>query len=311
MTTETMEKTETTSETKTEAKTEARSEPVKETKTETKTESTSDYDWRGAIAGEDKKLAKQLERFTDLPTFGKSWVDAQTIVRDGKRVVIPGADSSDEDRSAYAKARGIPETPDKYKITAKAPEGYEVTEADKTRLAAITERFHKRGGIYADPDVVNAIHEAYYAEQEEAQAMAQATAIRQRELTQAQIAKLWPGQEGKRNIAFAQAAAEKYFGKAWDDIKDMQFVDGSLLGDNFEVLQALAKVGRDHVEDPVFLEAGRNGADPGKTIDSEIQSIMELRSKDRAKYNSREVQGRLAELYTAKARHEERSQPAQ
>jgi hypothetical protein len=270
-----------------------------------------DYDWRGAIAGDDKKLGKRLERFTDLNAFGKSYFEADAKLNDGRRLIIPGADATDEDRAAYSKARGIPDDPKKYEIKAKPPEGYEVTEADKTRLEAITARLHKRGGIHADPEVVNAVHELYYAEQEEAAAFAEATAIRQRELTQGQIAKLWPGAEGKRNISFAQAAAEHYFGKAWSEIKDMQFADGSLLGDNFTFLQALAKVGRDHVEDPIFLEAGRNGADAAKTIDTEIQSIMELRSKDRAQYNSRETQSRLAELYTAKARHEERGQPAQ
>jgi hypothetical protein len=269
---------------------------------------TDDFDWRGAIAGEDKKLAKQLERFTDLPTFGKSFFEAQTMLRDGRRVVIPGAEATDEDHASYAKARGIPDDPKKYEIKAKPPEGYEVTEADKTRLEALTARFHKRGGILADPEVVNAIHEAYYVEQEEAAAFAEAAAIRQRELTKGQIEKIWPGNEGKRNIAFAQAAAEHYFGKAWSEIKDMQFADGSLLGDNFTVLQALAKVGRDHMEDPIFLEAGRNGADPAESLQQEKQSLLALRGKNLAEYNSPKTQKRLAEIYDALARHEERAQ---
>lgn len=297
--------------TTTEATTTASTTEPKPAKTETtttaSTESASDYDWRGAIAGEDKKLAKRLERFTDLNAFGKSYFEADARLNSGKLLQIPGDDASDEERGAWAKARKIPETHDKYEIKAKPPEGYEVTEADKTRLDALTKRFHARGGIYADPSVVSAIHEAYYAEQEEAQAIAQATALRQAELTKAQIAKLWPGAEGQRNVNFAKSAAEAFFGKTWEDLKDLQFTDGSLLGDNFEFIQAFAKIGRLTMEDPVFTEAGKNGGDPVKTLDTELSEIMALRTSNRAKYNSREVQTRLAEIYTAKERHAERS----
>jgi hypothetical protein len=88
----------------------------------------------------------------------------------------------------------------------------------------------------------------------------------------------------------------------------MQFVDGSLLGDNMDFLQAFAKVGRLTMEDPIFLEAGRNGADPGKALTQEKADLLALRVTNRAKYNSPEVQNRLAEIYSAEERHKERAQ---
>ncbi len=297
----------------TDTKTDTKSTDTKQTKSAdtTDTTTTSDYDWRGKLAGEDKKFRKDLDRYTDEPAFAKAFQENRAKATDPRRLMIPGADATDDDRTAYAKARGIPDDPKKYEIKVKPPEGYEVTESDKSRLDALTARLHKRGGIHADPEVVNAVHELYYAEQEEAQAIAQATATRQAELTKTQLAKLWPGAENKRNMAFAQSAAEHFFGKEWTEIKDMQFVDGSLLGDNALFIQAMAKVGRLTMEDPVFTEAGRNGADPGKTLAAEKEQIMALRSTDRAKYNSREVQTRLAEIYDAEARHAERGQSAQ
>jgi len=270
-----------------------------------------DYDWRGKLAGDDAKFRKELDRFTDEPSFANAYKEVRSKATDPRRLMIPGEDASDEDRAAYAKARKIPDDPKKYEIKAKPPEGYEVTEADKTRLEAITARLHKRGGIHADPEVVNAVHELYYAEQEEAAAFAEATAIRQRELTQGQIAKLWPGAEGKRNIAFAQAAAEHYFGEAWADIKDMQFADGSLFGDNFKVLQALAKVGRDHVEDPIFLEAGRNGSDPANNLEQRKMNILSMKYSDPKKFAElTKPGGELEQIYAALERHNERGQAA-
>jgi hypothetical protein len=268
----------------------------------------SNYDWRGKLAGEDKKFRKLLDRYTDEPSFGKAFQEANTRASDPRRLMIPGEDATDEDRAAFAKARGIPDDPKKYEIKAKPPEGYEVTESDKARLEALTSLFHKKGGILADPAVVNAVHEAYYREQEEAAAYAQATAARQAELTNLQLGKLWPGAEKNRNLSFAKAAASHFFGAEWDELKDMQFADGSLLGDNLQFIKAFAKIGRLTMEDPIFLEAGRNGADPSKTLLDKKAAIMRLRSSDPKAYaEAARDGGELDQINEAIARHEERA----
>lgn len=314
MTTETAETTTTT------ATTETTTAPAKETKpatttteskpakTETVTTSTTESDWRVKMAGDDKKFLKELERYTDEPSFAKAFQEARARATDPRRLMIPGDDASDEDKAAYAKARGIPDDPKKYEIKVKPPEGYEPTETDKARLDDITAHLHKMGGMYADPAVVNAAHALYYREQEVAVAYAEATAQRQAELTNEALSKLWPGPEKKRNLTFAESAAAHYFGKEWSEIKDMQFADGSLLGDNLQFVKAMARIGRETMEDPIFLEAGRNGADPMKSLTAEKSELLALRSTNRAKYNSPEVQRRLQEIYAAEERHKERAQ---
>lgn len=270
-------------------------------------DTSSDYDWRGKLAGEDAKFRKELDRFTDEGSFAKAYKEVRSKATDPRRVSIPGDDATDEDRAAYAKARGIPETPDKYEIKTKPPQGYEPNDTDKERLSDITAFLHSKGGVYADPAVINAAHELYYREAETAVAYALATAARQAEVTNEMLGKLWPGPEKARNIGFAKAAAANYFGKEWSDIADMQFADGSLLGDNVQFIKAMARIGRETMEDPIFLEAGRNGADASKTIQSELDGLLALRATNRSKYNSPETQKRLAELYDAKQRHEDRS----
>ena len=267
----------------------------------------SDFDWRSTIAGEDKKLAKRLERFTDLNAFGKSYFEADAKLNSGKLVNIPGDDATDEDLASWNKARGIPETPDKYEIKVKPPEGLELSDSEKDRLAAITARLHKAGGLRADPSVVNLAHEIYYEERIEAEAQMEAAATIQKERSESALKKLWQGPEFKQNTLLADSAIKHFFGQEFSAIKDMQFLDGTRLGDHPEFVKAFAKIGRMTMEDPVFLEAGRNGSDPAKSLQSEKESILALRVKDRNKYNSPEVQRRLAEIYAAEDRHRERS----
>lgn len=305
--TTTTEATETTEATTT-ATTATTEKPAKAAKTEAATTSSAtDYDWRGVVSGGDPKVAKRLERITDLQQFGKSYFEAEAKLTSGKLVQIPGEDATDEDRAAWAKSRGIPESPDKYEIKVKPPEGLELTDGEKDRLKAITARLHAAGGVKADPEVVNLAHEIYYAERMEAESQLMATAHIQKEQTEAYLKKIWPGQELKRNVAFADQAISHYFKEDFAAIKDLQFADGTRLGDNLQFVQAMARIGRDTMEDPVFLEAGRNGADASKSLDKELEGIMSLRGSNRAKYNAPETQKRLAEIYAAKARHDERS----
>jgi len=265
-----------------------------------------DFDWRSTIAGEDKKLAKRLERFTDLNAFGKSYFEADAKLNSGKLVAIPSDEDPDEVKAAWNKSRGIPETPDKYEIKVKPPEGLELSDSEKDRLAAITARLHKAGGLRADPSVVNLAHEIYYEERIEAEAQMEAAATIQKERAESALKKLWQGPEFKQNTTLADAAIKHFFGQEFSAIKDMQFVDGTRLGDHPEFVKAFAKIGRMTMEDPVFLEAGRNGSDPAKSLAKEKEEIMSLRSTNRAKYNSPETQRRLAEIYAAEARHAER-----
>lgn len=268
----------------------------------------SDYDWRGAIAGEDKKIAKRLERFDSLSTLGKSYFELDAKLNSGKMLAMPGEDATDEDRASFNKALGIPEDPKKYEIKVKPPEGMELTPHDQARLDAITGALHKAGGFMAHPNVVNEAHRIFYAEREEAESQMIANATIAKEKTEAMLAKLWPGQEKKRNLMFAEQAIGHFFGKEFTEIRDMQFADGTRLGDSVEFIQAMAKVGRMTMEDPVFLEAGRNGVDPYKSLQQEKAELMSLRHSKPQEYGSQRVQTRLQEIYAALERHDGRAQ---
>lgn len=264
-----------------------------------------DYDWRAAIAGEDKKLAKRLDRFDALSTFGKSYFELDAKLNSGKMLPLPGEDATDEDRAAFSKALGIPDDPKKYEIKVKPPEGMELNDYDKQRLDAITASLHKAGGFMAHPNVVNEAHRIFYAEREEAEAQMEAAATIAKEKTEAMLSKVWPGQEKKRNLMFAEQAISHFFGKDFKDVAGMQFADGSRLGDNLQFIQAMAKIGRMTMEDPVFLEAGRNGTDAYKSLQQEKAEIMNLRHTNMAAYIAK--QPRLEEIYAALGRHDERA----
>lgn len=266
-----------------------------------------EFDWRGAIAGEDQKVAKRMERFTDLPAFGKSYFELDARLNSGKLIQIPDANASKEDLAAFAKMRGIPETPDKYQITVQPPKGMELSENDQTRLKAITARLHKAGGLKADPEIVNIAHEIFYEERIEAEAQMEAAAITAREKAEAYLAKRWPGGEMRRNLMIADQAIGEYFGKDFAEIKDMQMADGTRLGDHPEFIEAFAKIGRATLEDPAFLEAGKDGSDAYQSLSDEKAGLMKLRSANPKEYNSERVQNRLEEINIALNRHKERA----
>lgn len=271
-----------------------------------KTSETQQADWRDLVAGEDKKFRSALDRFTDPGAFGKSYQEAQKAISDGGRVRIPGADATDEDKAAYAKARGIPETPDKYDIKVKPPEGMQLSERDKDRLSQITANLHKMGGLAADPAVVGLAHQLFYAEREEYDAQALANAEIAKEKTESMLSKLW-GSEKARNVGFADAAIQQFFGKDWESMKDWRGADGVRLGDKLEFVKAFAAIGRVVSEDPVFLEAGRNGGDAARTLEAERAELLSLRATNPAKYNSAATQERLQQIYAAMERHNERT----
>jgi len=72
-------------------------------------------DWREQHLPEEMRGEASLKDIPDVPALAKSYIHAQGMVGADK-VVIPGADASDEERSAFFTKLGRPETEDKYEI---------------------------------------------------------------------------------------------------------------------------------------------------------------------------------------------------
>lgn len=263
-------------------------------------------DWRTTLAGEDADAKKLLERFTDGKAFVDSFKQKDAYINSGKKVTVPGENASAEEIAAWNNARGVPEKPTDYQITAKPPEGVEIDEGSKTMLSGITERLHKLG---AEPAVVNEAHAIVYEQLAQAQTQHETMLTQGPERAKAELGKVWKtAAELKENGAFAAAGVQQYLGPLDGErakaLLNIETTDGFFLGDHPAFAQLMAAVGRATAEDPLFLEA--NGGSSGNgTVEEQIAEIMNLRATDPKKYNAPETRARHEKLLAARARHKQ------
>ena len=81
------------------------------------------------------------KEFKDMEGFAKSYEDTKAALS-RRPAGIPDDNASPEDRAAFNKARGVPESADQYQLEA-LPEGYAATEQDTKIRAGIQDIFHK------------------------------------------------------------------------------------------------------------------------------------------------------------------------
>jgi hypothetical protein len=259
-------------------------------------------DWRSAWSEAlklDDKVRARLDRFNAPHDVFNSYLSLEQKLSDSRAVRVPGADATPEDIAAWNKARGVPDTPDGYKVEVAVPDGLTLQDGDKAFLKGMTERLHKAG---ADPRMVNEAHAIFYEQAAEAAAQRLATEQAAAERTEQVLQKEW-GRQYKENVAWAVAAA-KQFGLE-QTVEQVRLEDGTLLGDHPEFIKAMAKIGRMNAEDPLFLEAAGKGT--GQGIEERKAALMQLRISDPPKYQSSAVQDELQRINAALLRNKELS----
>lgn len=241
-------------------------------------------DWRAAWAGGDEKVARDLERFTKPEDVYKSWKEATRALHDSGKVKLPGADATDEDRAAFRKLTGIPDDFKAYDIKPELPEGFEFSELDNKILGDVRQRWHQSGDVRALPEVQKALVEEYARMTEEVHAQGMAQAKEHYEATQKWLNENW-GPEKDRNLGFAQGALERYDAEGeltgkngGENLLRKRFEDGTSLGDYVPFVKLLAAIGRDTVDDPLLLEAGRNGGSGVDNLRAQKEAILKLRA---------------------------------
>lgn len=91
-------------------------------------------DWRKSMAGDNEDALNLLGRYTTPQDAARALVEQRQLLskRDEGMIKLPGENATDEERAAFAKAMGIPESPDKYERYKPEGEGaIELAEADK------------------------------------------------------------------------------------------------------------------------------------------------------------------------------------
>lgn len=262
------------------------------------------------LAGDDPAAQQFFSKYADPSLFTKSVLSLQSKLSEGGRIRLPGENATPEDLAEYAKAMGIPESPDKWNITAAPAKGYEVTEADKGAVKSLTEELHAMVARGAKPEqLINFAVQKYYDV-----AAQNVIAIEERAADAAyegeqQNRELW-GDKYDQNIGWAIAGAKHFFpgsDEEFDVLMGTKLDTGHALFDHPVIQRIFAQVGMEHAEDPFFkAQSERNsGFDPNKRI-AEIQSWRNGTAQQRKDYAAASAPGgELVKLQEGLARQGE------
>ena len=213
---------------------EQQSQPSEPTATETPT---TEVSWRDSLP-DDLKGNTSLEKFSDVSTLAKSYINAESMIGKDK-MVVPGVNTTEDEWNDIYTKLGRPSTPNEYNLELALEEGEAV---DDQLFASFKDAAHKHGlspqqaqGIL---DYYNNISTQTLNEQNNASVLAQEQSSRE-------LREEW-GRSYDDNLAKASQIGKQYLG---EDAFQLQMADGSMLGDNATLIKGLAKLAMGMSED--------------------------------------------------------------
>lgn len=244
-------------------------------------------DWRKAMAGDDADVLKELERYTTQADAAKALVESKRALRkrDEGMIKLPGENATDEERAAFAKAMGIPESPDKYeRYKPEGDDAIELAEADKAFVDSAIAELHKAGGITASPEVIKTFEGLYYKAMEERASQMAAAAITKMHENENVLKQSW-GSDYKVNMTYANSALQAYAASGDKaELLELQLADGTKLGAHAGFIKMMANAGRATTEDPAFLATLTGESMSDEAVEAEIKKIEGMRQTDPAGY---------------------------
>ena len=254
-------------------------------------------DWRVRFAGEDKKDLKTLERLTDPGAMWKAYKELRTERDSGKFVRVPDAKASDEDKAAFNKALGVPETPEGYLDKIKLANGRVLGDDDKPIFESVSKALHQAG---ATPVVVNAVTDwwlDYQQAVQEQQAQTDADYMADSAVSLKQ-------ELGGNFVRTINAIATLFNGvepKLMDRILEGRTSEGHKFGDDPEIVKLLAGWA---LELNPAASTIPPDADAVRAIEDEIAELRKLSKNDKSDYwegpNAKKHQARYKELLDIK-----------
>jgi hypothetical protein len=225
--------------------------------------------WRELLAGEDKDAIRDLAKYTDPNNVYKSLRELQAKISKGELKAPPKplpANATEEQKAAWRKENGLPESAEAYVKDLALPDGVVVGEADKPLLQEFAKAMFEGGATQAE---MNRAVGWFYQMQEQMEASRADADSDFHAASEAMLRDEWK-QDFKPNMnAFGAFRA-----KIPEDVQALIFssrtVDGQMLGDHPAFLKLGALIGRELNPAATVVTTG-----PGdiKTIESEIAAI--------------------------------------
>lgn len=243
--------------------------------------------WRTLVAGDDEKVAKQLDRFTDPKAVVTAYRALQQKLSSGEYVSKLPADAKPEDVTKWRKENGIPEDVKGYEM----PEGLVVGDADKPLIDAMLTSMHAKN---LPKEAVKGIVADYYKQQEALAAQrAEQDADNDTAAKETLIAE-W-GADYKRNANAIKSLLETAPGGIKDKIMGARLADGKAAVHDADFMRWLAQMSREINPMASVVPAG---ADQATAIADELAGLV----KQMGDRNSDYWKGPLAERKQARYR---------
>ncbi len=227
-------------------------------------------DWRGKLAGEDKKFLNTLERFASPSDLAKAYRELQVKVSSGQlknAATKPADGATPEELATWRKENGIPEKPEDYKV--ELPNGVVLGEADKPAVTAFLEHAHARN---LPPEAVNTALGFYYEWMDQQKAALQDNDDKARAQTEDVLRKEW-GDEYRRNINAANNLLAMAPPGLSDALLNGRLADGTIAGNSPHLVAWLANLAREMNPMASLVPAGTTDA-----MKSGSQRIEEIKT---------------------------------
>jgi hypothetical protein len=191
---------------------------------------TNEVSWRDSLPDELKSNAS-LEKFSDVSTLAKSYINAESMIGKDK-MVIPGANTTEDEWNDIYDKLGRPSDPNAYELTAEVGEGEQI---DEQLMSSFKETAHKHG---LSPAQAQGLLDYYNSISNQSLVDLDNNAVLAQEQSQRELREEW-GRSYDDNLNKASTVGKQFFG---EDVFGLQLSDGSKLGDNPALIKGLSKM---------------------------------------------------------------------
>ena len=220
---------------------------------------TTEASWRDALP-DDLKNNESLGKFSDISTLAKSYINAEQMIGKDK-MVVPGANTTEDEWSDIYDKLGRPSAPDAYELTAELAEGEQV---DAQLMSSFKETAHKHG---LSPAQAQGLLDYYNNISTQSMTDMANNSVLVQEQSQRELREEWGGSY-EANLSQASNIGKQFFG---EEIYGLQMADGSQLGDNPTLIKGLAKMASVVSEDT--LVGDKQSAASGGNFQQQINDL--------------------------------------
>lgn len=252
--------------------------------------------WREAIAGDDKKRMKDLERVRDPKALYDRYSALRARMDAGELKEPFPNEGTDKEKAAWRVANGVPETPDSY---LKDLDGVVIGETDKENALEFTKAMHD---LNAPPAVVKTALGFHYKMVEQSQAKRLEQDDQDKTSAQESLIADMGLADYRRNVNGIVSWADSLPDGAGEKILNARGPDGMALLNDPTVAKALMQMVREI--NPTHMVVPGTGADAVKSIADEMASIKKTMGDKKSAYwtDGGKTQARYKELVEANER---------